>query len=172
MSEQEETTQEVEEQEQQETGSTLESVDDYKEALSKARNDAAKYRTRSKEYDKAKAKAEKLDNLIKELTGDGDPDPDKLKSQVNATKQEANRLRMENKVIRLASKYNADDELLFAYLDKKDLLDEDIESNIEQALKDKPSLKLNNAVNTGDSGDKTDAGNKKQFNSWIRGKLS
>ncbi len=171
------TAQEAEQQET-ETGSTLESIDDYKSALEKARSDAAKYRTRSKEFDSLKSKyeqtsskAEKLDKLISELTGEDEPDPEKLKSQISAKENEAERLRLENKVIRLASKHKADDELLFAYLDKKGLLDGDLEKNIEKALEDKPSLKLNGAVNTGDTTDGSKVSSKSSWNSFIRKQL-
>src|SRR5690554_5188990 len=169
------TTQEVEQEEtteQPSTGDTLESVEDYKEALKAARKDAAKYRTRSKEYDDLKAKADKYEQAIKMLNGDGDPDPDKLKSEVESARAEAQKAELENKVIRLASKYKADDELLIAHLDRKGLLNEDdLEASVKQALEDKPSLKLQGAVNTGDTKDGGGTSTKADFNKFIRSKL-
>lgn len=177
MSEEQETTETQETQVQEtkvKTGGDLETVDQYKDALKQARSDAAKYRTRSKEYDDVKAKADKYEEAIKLLTGEGDPDPEKLKTEVDRFKSEAQQAKLENQLIRLASKHGADDELLIAHLSNKGLLKDADESGlddlVQEAIKNKPNLKLDKPVNAGDPSNGGD-NPKADMNSWIRNKL-
>lgn len=150
----------------QNTGDDLETVEDYKAALADARKDAAKYRTRSKDYAETKDRLEKLEKGLKSIFGeDEDLDPEKLKAKTQSLENELKTERVKRNVTLQAITEGLDPELTIAYLhDKGKLADIDasdsnmISQIVSEAAKNKPALKTGKADKVGAGGGGNDGG--------------
>jgi hypothetical protein len=160
------------------TGANLESIEEYKDALSKARKDAAKQRTKRKEleskYEELKPVKDKFEKFQQVFGDEDDADPEKLKQQTESLQSQVKTERVKNQLIIQAMEQDADPDLTIAYLQNKGTLSdldpsdaESISQAVENALEEKENLKRNSkAVTTGDS--EKDKGNEKtDLNSWI-----
>ena len=140
------------------TGDNLESIEDYKKALADARRDAAKYRTRSKEYKETKERLDKLEKGLKGIFGEGeDLDPEKLKNKTQSLESELKAERVKNAVTIQAISEGLDPDLTIAYLQNKGSLkdldhsdSESVSAVVSKAAKDKPNLKTKAPDKVGD----------------------
>lgn len=155
-----------------ETGANIDSLDDAKAALAEARKDAAKYRTRSKEFDATKARLEKLESGLKGIFGDNEEvNPEKLKERTQSLESELKAERVKNSVTIQAINEGLDPDLTIAYLQTKGKL-KDIDYNdsnavnelISSAAKDKPNLKVTKADKVGSGDETVESDNGKDLN--------
>lgn len=110
--------------------------EDVKEALDNSR----KWETRAKGN---KTKADQFDELVKKITGkdDADPDPEKLAGELTAAQREARATKVENAILRRASKHEANPSLLVdsrTFMDSVADLDptaDDFTSKLDDAIK-------------------------------------
>ncbi len=121
--------------------------EDVKEALDNSR----KWETRAKGN---KTKADQLDELVKKITGkdDQNPDPEKLAGDLTAAQREARATKIENAVLKSASKHEANPALLAdsrSFMDSISDLDPSaddfsskLDSAIKKAVEDNESLKV------------------------------
>jgi hypothetical protein len=121
--------------------------EDVKEALENSR----KWETRAKGN---KTKADQFDELVKKITGkdDGDHDPEKLGQELTAAQRETRTTKIENAVLKRASKQDGNPSLLVdsrSFMDSVKDLDptaDDFTSKLDDAIKkavdDNESLKV------------------------------
>lgn len=109
--------------------------EDVKEALENSR----KWETRAKGN---KAKSDLLDELAKKITGDdGEPDPEKLTQELTAAQRDSRATKIENAVLKNASKHDANPALLAdsrSFMDSIAELDpaaDDFASKVSDAIK-------------------------------------
>ena len=125
--------------------------EDYVKAL---RRESAKYRTKYREMET------KLNSILKALGQDeGEPDPEQLKQQLEATQRQLRELKVESTFGRVAHKVGADVELTLAVLKTNGSLDEldpdsetfakDLEKLIKKAIESNPKLKASQPGKTG-----------------------
>lgn len=157
---------------EKETGDDIDSLEDAKAALAQARKDAAKYRTRSKEYEDTKSRLEKLESGLKGIFGENeDVDPEKLKQRTQSLESELKQERVKNSVTIQAINEGLDPDLTIAYLQNKGKLkdidhsdSDSISELITKAAKDKPNLKVTKADKVGSGEDTTTTDNGKDLN--------
>jgi hypothetical protein len=120
------------------------------EKVKEALDESRKWETRAKGN---KGKADLLDELAKKITGDdGEPDPEKLTQELTAAQRDARATKIENAVLKNASKHDANPALLadsrsfmesIAELDPAaDAFNSKISDAIKKAVTDNEALKL------------------------------
>jgi len=165
MAETEETTtKEVQEDNSQEANGV-----DYKSEFEKYKK---LYHKTNKENAERRKTAEQLEKELEEARKKANT----FRSKYETLETKLTNQQRESKVSKAASSLGMDADLTIAHLHRKGKISEiddetDLNKLLESELKDKPNLKVNGAVNTGDTGDENDTSTKSDFNKWIRGKL-
>lgn len=158
------------------TGKDIKTLDEALDALSKTREEAAKYRKRSSDFEKISKERDELATFktkFDKMFGEDDDPQEKL----SALEQENRKLKFERTLSSVSRKHNADDELLSAYLSHKGLLKdvdpndtEKISSIVQETVKSNPRLLLEPPKNFGDpKPEGGDPSKKKTMNDFIRG---
>lgn len=176
------------------TGANIDNLDDALAALNKTRKEAASYRTKHKDLEskveKLNSYKEKFDKFSKVFgdNGDGEPDPEQIKSENQKLNQAINSQRLENTFLRVAMdpEVNADTELAWAYLNAKDAFKEidpndakageKVKEIVSEAVKSNPKLANGpGGRDVGDDGQNNGGGSpsgegNSEMNAFIRGR--
>lgn len=149
---------------------TQEGVVDYKAEFEKYKK---LYHKTNKENADRRKTAEQLEKELEEARSSANT----FRSKYESVETKLSSYQKETKVTKIASSLGMDADLTIAHLHRKgkfsDINDEtDLNKLLADELKEKPNLKINGAVNTGDSGEGNDTASKGDFNKWIRTKLS
>lgn len=142
---------------------------DYKGKFEKYK---ALYHKTNKENAKRRKTNEELQNKLENLKTERND----YQSKYESLETKLNNQQKESKITKKASELGLDADLTIAHLQRKGKMDDidddtDLGSLLEQEVESKPNLKVNGAVNTGDTGDGNDTDSKSDFNKWVRGKL-
>lgn len=132
------------------TGQNIGSLDEALDELKNVRKEAAKYRRRSKDYDKVKEQLKDLKGFkskVESFLGE-DEDPEE---KVKSLEQENRQLKLERDISKAAKKHNADEELVTAVLMRNGDLDGDIDEAVKKAVENNPKLKAEQPKTTGDA---------------------
>ncbi len=153
---------------QEDTGQEANEVD-YKSEFEKYKK---LYHKTNKENAERRKTAEQLEKELEEARKKANT----FRSKYETLETKLTNQQRESKVSKAASSLGMDADLTIAHLHRKGKISEiddetDLNKLLESELKDKPNLKVNGAVNTGDTGDENDTSTKSDFNKWIRGKL-